>query len=251
MNPVQAVILGIIQGLTEWLPISSSGHLVITQKLLNITTTHSFDIAIHLGTLLVVIIYFWKDLVKILKALINWETKSYEFKLLKYITLTTIITGIFGIFFYDKITRAFYNLTLVSTLLVINGIFLIYVNKKKGPKKINTKSTIGIAIAQTLALLPGISRSGSTIGTGLLTGLKKEEAFKFSFLLSIPAIIGANLYIIPKENFIITSNVLIGIATSFIFGYIAIIWLKKWLLQNKLNYFGYYCILIGILLLIL
>lgn len=247
MNFLQAIILGIIQGLTEWLPVSSSGHLVIFQELLNMKASLAFDLAVHIGTLLVVFVYFWKDITRIVKAVGTWDFESEHFRLGIFIILASLVTGLFGWIFYDQVSAVFTSSLIVGILLVFNGLFLIYINKKEGWAKVGWLNSLIIGFGQAIAILPGISRSGATIGAALMSDVKRDEAFRFSFLLSIPAVIGANLYSFRVSDFAFDVNVLAGILAAFLAGYIALLWLKSWLRKSRLKYFGYYCIIVGLL----
>ena len=247
MNILDILILGIVQGLTEWLPISSSGHLVLFHSFLGIQPNIAFDLALHLGTLLAVFFFFWKDLWKMLLALLRWKTKHYHFKLTGYVFVASLITGIFGLLFYDSVQPFFGNVAAVAVFLMVNGIFLIFVNRFLGRHPVGLLSSFAVGLGQVVSLLPGISRSGTTTGIGILVGIKREEAFRFSFLLSIPAIIGANLYSLQKEAFVFSSLTFVGILVACVTGLLALQWLQRWLRQSKLHYFGWYCIGIGIL----
>ncbi len=250
MNILDIIFLGIVQGLTEWLPVSSSGHLVIFHEFLNLEPSIALDLALHLGTLLAVIIFFWRDLTKMLFSLLQWKTKDYHFKMIWYVLAASLITGIFGFLFYDAVQPFFGNVAAVAAFLMINGIFLLFVNKFEGKQQVGILNSIAVGIGQVISLLPGISRSGTTTGVGILAGMKKEEAFRFSFLLSIPAIVGANLYTMQKEAFEFSPDVLIGIVIACITGLLALRWFKKWLKESKLNYFGWYCIVLGLIVLL-
>ncbi|MDO8628155.1 MAG: undecaprenyl-diphosphate phosphatase [Nanoarchaeota archaeon] len=240
------IILAIIQGLTEWLPISSSGHLALAEYFLGMKTDIAYDLALHLGTLLAVLIYFRKELWNMTKVLFTWKTNDEQFQLIGKLALASIITGIFGYLFYDIIATSFYNLTIIGLLFIINGIYLVYTARYQGNKKTTWKHAAIIGTAQLFSLFSSISRSGATIGTALLLGIKKEEAFKFSFLLSIPAILGANIYMLNNETISWNPINILGIIIAAIVGYLALIWCKKWLLNNKFTYFGWYTIILGI-----
>ena len=266
------LILGITQGLTEFLPISSSGHLVIIPDFLKkigfsiSNPSVAFDVVLHFGTLVAVIIYMWKEVYSLIigfKKLvlrcigkIKGEFQTEE-KLIFLLIVGSIPTGLMGIFLKDWFEEKFQNINAVGISLIITAIILVIGNIwGKGVKKevSYTKSFI-IGIAQGCAIMPGISRSGITIVTGLLCGLEKEQAAKFSFLLSIPAIFGAGLIKI-KDIFNETMmsfdllNFLIGFIVSIICGYIAIRFLLKILTKGKLYYFAIYCFILGIIVFI-
>ena len=274
MHLIQAVLMGIVQGLSEFLPISSSAHLVFTSNLYkvinNIETTHQqtgqevfTDIMLHLGTLIAVLIYFRKDIWVIIKALLNGfrnKNYSYEFKLGIYIIIGTFISVIVA-FPLSKIAEKLVFLPqVVGILLFFTGILLItseYISKKIINKNnITLKNSILMAIAQGLAALPGFSRSGLTIATGLLSGMERTIAAKYSFLLSIPIILGASMvypFIELNLNEILTYNwvaIIIGTLVSGIVGYLCIKYFMKFLSRFSLTIFGYYCTIIGILAII-
>src|SRR3989344_1812354 len=239
------LLLAIIQGLTEWLPISSSGHLALAEQFLGMKTNIAYDLALHLGTLLAVFIYFRKELWDMLQALITWNTKDKNFTLIGKLALASIITGIFGYYGYNYFTPSFNNLIIIGLLFIINGIYLVFTARHNGKETTTWFYAAIIGFAQIFSLFSSISRSGATIGTALLLGIKKEEAFTFSFLLSIPAIIGANIYTLSKETITWNTMSIAGILVAAIVGYVALIWCKKWLVNNKFTYFGWYTIILG------
>lgn len=248
----QSILLGIIQGITEWLPVSSSGHLVLAEKFLGIDVPVAFDIWLHLATLLVIFLFFWQDIKKISKAVLKGQTKTAEFKTAIYIITATIATAIIVFPFKDLFERAFSNLPAVATGFLATGMVLLFSGRRQGNKKINSNSAILIGIAQGLAFLPGISRSGSTISTALLLKTEKQEAFKFSFLIAMPAILGASILKIPElaESSIPFQSLAAGFIAAFSVSLISLAALRRIMLKNKLHYFAYYCFIIAALTLI-
>jgi undecaprenyl-diphosphatase len=244
MNVFQAGFLGIIQGLTEFLPVSSSGHLVILQSLIPGFSQPGvlFDVYLHFGSLLAVLLYYYKRILKL------------DFNYLKIIVLASIPAAILGFLLKDSIDAIFQSTKLVGVALIVTGVMNLKTdNNKEGDEKINIKNGLFIGLFQAFAILPGISRSGSTIFAGTLSGLKKEKAAEFSFLLSVPVILGANILEIFKnrsEN-LINLNYIVGIICSFIFGFICLKILLNILNKGKFKYFGYYCILLGLISLLL
>jgi undecaprenyl-diphosphatase len=244
MNVFQAGFLGIIQGFTEFLPVSSSGHLVILQSLIPGFSQPGvlFDVYLHFGSLLAVLLFYYK---KILKLEINY---------LIIIVLASIPAAILGFILKDYIDVIFQSTKLVGIALIMTGVMNLKTdtNKELG-REINRKSGFTIGLFQAFAILPGISRSGSTIFAGTMSGLKKEKAAEFSFLLSVPAIMGANILEIFKNRSesLINLNYIVGIICSFIFGFICIKIMLNILIKGKFKYFGYYCILLGLLSLFL
>lgn len=266
MQTLQAVITGAMQGLSEFLPISSSAHIVFSNELYELITKTAFitskeeeiffDIMVHLATLFAVLIYFFNDLKAILKDFfVSIKEKDYKnknFLLTNYILLSTVITGIIGLIFKEKVEYFVQNPKYICFFLFITGLILLFSEKMyKGNKEINLKSSILIAIAQGLAIFPGFSRSGLTISTGLFLGLNRVEAARFSFLMSIPVILLASM-IYPLMsldfNLITTFNlkaIAIGFLVSFVVGYLCIKYFMKLLGKLTLKSFAYYCLVIS------
>ena len=264
MQTVQAVITGAIQGLSEFLPISSSAHIVFSHELYGLLTGAPisqeinqeeifFDILVHLATLFAVIIYFFKDLKNIFteffKSVKEKNYNSENTKLVGYIALSVIITGIIGLILKEKVEFLTANPQIVCFLLMGTGFILLFSEKMyKGDKQLSLKTAIWVSIAQGLAVFPGFSRSGLTISTALLCGMKRVEAARFSFLMSIPVILLASLvYPLMELNFnqILTFNLkalLIGSFTAFVVGYLCIKYFMKLLGKLSLRSFGYYCL---------
>lgn len=250
-----------VQGLTEFLPISSSGHLVFFQFLFGLEKSQLFfDVMLHLGTLFAVLIYLRTDISKIVQGvlltLMGKEKGNPNWKLFLLIILATIPTGLIGIIFRDWFETLFFKPRVVGIMLLITGLvlWLTHYTKKTGKtiKKMGWMDSILIGMAQGLAIIPGISRSGATISTGLFCGLEREFSGKFSFLLSIPAVLGATLLEFRKVES--SSEVwigLVGMATAFCVGLVALKFLMKIIRKGKLFIFSYYCWGMGILMIIL
>ncbi len=252
MNLIHAIILGIVQGITEWFPISSSGHLVILEQIFKIKDNVMFDVFLHLGSLLVILLVFYKDIIKILKAFFKFDFKSRDGKFALYIILGSIATGLIGYFFKDLFMSFFNNLKVISIALLVTGGLLFLTQIKKRSRKLDFFGSILVGCAQGFALIPGISRSGATISTGLLSGVNRKEIAKFSFLLFIPAIIGALLFT-DFNAAQLSSNwllILIGSLCSVIVGYFSLKLLLKIIYNRKFHYFAYYCFVVGFILLI-
>lgn len=272
MNFIQAILMGIVQGLSEFLPISSSAHLVFTSNFYKVfkgieIAQHSneevfFDIMVHLGTLIAVIIFFRKDIMNILKAM--WtalRTKDWsgkEAKLGLYIIAGTIITVALALPINEVAEKLVYTPNVVGILLFITGFTLLYsefVSKHVPAKKENVdlKTSILIGLAQGLAALPGFSRSGWTIATGLFCGLDRTTAARYSFLLSIPIILGASM-VYPLVKIDIHealqynwTAIIAGTVVSGLIGYLCIKYFMKFISKFSLAVFGYYCIIAGII----
>ena len=270
MHLAQSAIMGVIQGLSEFLPISSSGHLVITSNLYKVFNKMSIveesnqeiflDIMLHFGTLIAVIIFFRKDIYKIIKAVFNGvknrDYSSIDCKIGLYIILGTTITTIIALFLNNIAADLVFKPAIVGILLFITGIILLFSENFskniKEKKEISLKNSIYIALAQGLAALPGFSRSGLTIATGLFLGNDRTTAARYSFLLSIPIIIGASMvypFVKIDLNEAISFNwtaIVLGTIISTVVGYICIKYFMKFLSKFSLAIFGYYCIFMGI-----
>lgn len=248
MNIIQAIVLGFLQGFTEFMPISSSGHLVIGQKLFAINKPPVlFDILVHVGTLSAIILYFNKQILGFFRKINN----------IKLIVIGTLPAVFVGLFLNQYIEEIFNSLLGVGFCLIITSIFLFSVKfiKKtdKDFNKLNWPDAFMIGLFQALAILPGISRSGSTTVAGLWRSLTKKTAFVFSFYLAIPAILGAltlHLNELLNHNGEL-KNGLIGFTTAAISGLLALKIFEKAVLKGKLFYFGVYCFLLGSTILIL
>lgn len=243
---IKYILLGIIQGLTEFFPVSSSGHLVIMQKILGITADGlAISIVLHLGTTLALIIFFFKDILASLRSI----------KFITLVIVVTLITGLIGVSGKDFFEGLFSSGAAVGIALICTGIILISTKKFMGAKResLNFKDALILGIAQGVAVIPGISRSGITISTLLFRKIERQTAFRFSFLASIPAILGATLLEARKIDFALKLNLgnfIVGFIFSLFSGLFSLLVLKLVLRRAKLYFFGYYCILIAILTLI-
>ena len=259
----EAILLGLVQGLTEFLPVSSSGHLVLTQHLLGLHHQNiTFEVFVHFGTLMAVVLVFKADIFKMtisvfgfFKNLSNpkyYFKENSDFKIATYIILASIPAAIVGLFFIDFLENIFSLPFWVSIMLLITGGILLATNltsTKHSSVKLPDAMVMGLA--QAFAIIPGISRSGSTICMAMFMGLNKNEAARFSFLLSLPVIFGATILKFfdlldqsPKfEQFF---PMLIGTFVAFISGYWAIRFLLNLIREGKISYFAYYCFAAGI-----
>jgi undecaprenyl-diphosphatase len=254
MTIIQAVISGIVQGITEFFPISSSGHLVILHNVFGLKQEMlAFDVFLHFGTILSVVIFFRKDIARMFHK---------DVKLLKFILIASIPTFIIGMIFKDTVENLFsmplvVGFTLITTglFLLLASIFAIYWKIAGRSRPLGIKNSIVIGIAQGVSILPGISRSGATIGTALIAGLNEAEALKFSFLLSIPAVLGANMLKVRQiyGNLVSGDTVafLAGSVAAAVTGFLVIKALFSILRRNLFFLFGIYCILIGAAVVIL
>jgi len=274
LSILEAIILGIVQGLTEFLPISSTGHLTLAGKLMNLISEEhpeqwtTFIAVIQLGTMLAVLVYFWKDLINILKDFVHdnvgkpvkYSEQKINSKLGWLIIIGTIPVVIIGLAFKDAIEGALTkNLYVIAASLIILALILALAEKiakfRKDVKDITFFDSIIIGLAQALSLIPGSSRSGTTITAGLFVGLKREAAARFSFLLSVPAVLASGaLQLYEALKFIDQSmavNIIIATVVSGISGYLAIDFLLKFLKKNTTFIFVFYRIALGIFILIL
>ena len=272
MELLQIIFMGIVQGLSEFLPISSSAHLVFTSnfyKVFNDMPIHQqsnqevfVDIMLHLGTLIAVLIFFRKEVMEILMALINGiKTKNYSehnCKLGLYIMLGTVITVLIAYPLNEVAEKLVYSPVIVGILLFITG-FILYFSEKYSDKvqnklsEMNFKTSILMAIAQGIAALPGFSRSGWTIATGLFNKVDRVTAARYSFLLSIPIILGASM-VYPFVKIDMTElatynwvDIIIGTFVSGFVGYLCIKYFLKFLVKYSLKVFAYYCFVVGII----
>jgi undecaprenyl-diphosphatase len=249
LSYIDAIILGIIQGLTEFLPISSSGHLVLTQELLGVKQPGvSFELIMHLGTLLAVLVYFRSHLVALIRSLFDANMKQ-ERAMIMFIIIGTIPAVIVGLFFKGFFEEAFGSPAFTSAMLIVTGLILFSTKfVKLGNKKVSLVTAIIMGIGQALAILPGISRSGSTIATGMIFGVNPSKAAEFSFLLAIPAILGAVVLKISDIMAIdkaLLGQYAVGTIFSFAFGLAAVSMLLAVVKKGKLEYFAYYCVAVG------
>jgi undecaprenyl-diphosphatase len=257
MNSLIAILLGTVQGLTEFLPISSSGHLVFAESLLGTKASAAltFEVLLHLGTLLAVLIYFRKRISALILGLFPPYTpeKMPKLKYAGVIILATIPAAAIGVVFKDKVEAAFNSPNMVGIFLMITGIVLLSTHAiKKGAKTINSKNGLIIGMAQAVALLPGISRSGMTISAGLFQKVDPAQAAEFSFLLSLPAVFGAAVlksFQLMKTGLEVKEidHYLLGMLFAFGVGYLSITWLLKIIKKGQFFYFGIYCLAVGLL----
>lgn len=266
MNVLSAAILAVIQGLTEFLPVSSSGHLVLGEAILGadaFKNSIAFELVVHLGTFLAVLVVFWKDILNLIQVFATriikpaqWSTEfseNSEFKLSVLMIIAMLPAGIIGLLLRDQISELFSKPFMVSTALLVTGSMLLATKYfPRADKPIDLKKAILIGFAQALALLPGISRSGSTITMALALGIKQEQAARFSFIMVLPLIVAATgLEFIDLLEVGISSSeivvLIIGLLISFVVGIFSLKWLLQLLRSGKFHYFAWYCYSIAIL----
>jgi len=254
MEIINAIILGIIQGLTEFLPVSSSGHLEIAKAILGENKLGEesllMTVVLHFATALSTIIIFRKDILEILSGLLQFKNNDSFWFSLK-IVLSMIPAAFVGVFFNDEIEALFGGaLTLVGSMLLVTGLLLFLADKAKASaKKVGIKHAILIGISQAIAILPGISRSGATISTAVLLGIDKEKAARFSFLMVVPLIFGKMAKDILSGDIQYETTTFIPLLVGFIFAFLTGMFACKWMIKlvksSQLKYFAYYCFAIG------
>lgn len=257
MSIWQAVILGLVQGLGEFLPVSSSAHLVLVPWLFGWRDYGlTFDVALHLGTLVAVLIYFWKDWMRLISGAIKGSGNS-EGRLFWYLVLACVPGAVFGFLLEHKAETSFRSPVLVALMLIIMGVFLLWADAR-GAKRVSMNRMGGwrslvIGFSQALAIIPGVSRSGVTMTAGLFSGLTREAAARFSFLLSAPIILGAGLVKIPDllhQPGSIDLPFIVGIVVSALSGLVAIGFLLRYIETRDFRPFAWYRFALGFLVLV-
>lgn len=262
MQWTDSLILGITQGISEFLPISSSAHLIIAEKLLGLKleTLKSFDVALHVATLLAILIYFWKDVLGVLNAILSFITGKKNSndpytKLIPLLVIGTIPAVILGFTAGDALDATFRNTTSIAILLIVVGLFFVlaeWIYKKRVKKsEISVGNALVIGLAQAAALIPGVSRSGATISVGLTQGFARSEVARFSFLLGIPAMFGAGLLTfvdlspveVAEMDYV---SLGVGFVSAFVSGLLCVSLLMKFLKKYSLTVFAVYRILLGV-----
>jgi undecaprenyl-diphosphatase len=270
MDIFQGIIIGIVQGLTEFLPVSSSAHLVFIQHILGVESSLAFDTFLHLGTLIAVIWFFRYDIIKMISAWIlsiqdiirgrfkeGFYSDPYK-RLAWYVILATIPVGIVGLFFEDAVDSLFSGALYVPAFFLFVTGTILYLSQRMASGNVNMnniskKEALWMGLGQACAILPGLSRSGTTIAAGLTIGLDKEFAAKFSFILSIPAIFGAFIVQASDIGSALDANflpVIFGFIASIIAGYMAIKWMLDLIKNRSLDIFAFYCWIVGIVVFI-
>jgi len=253
MKLLETIFLGVIQGVTEWLPISSSGHLAAAQILLGLEEPLLFEVVLHVATLVVIFTYFRSDLLQMASAVLKLDFRSEHGRMIPLILLGSVPVALLGLLFYDYYLTLF-DFKVFGLCSAASGVFVTSSKIRRGGSgTVSAKAALLIGLAQALALLPGFSRSGLTISVALLAGVKREEAFRFSFLLSIPAVLGALLLTSIKGSVdaALIPPLLLGGITAVIVGYLSLSILRKLLMKGFFHLFGFYTIALGLLLLIL
>jgi undecaprenyl-diphosphatase len=263
MSYVDAIVLGLVQGITEFLPISSSGHLVLMREVLDVETVHALaiDASLHFATALAVLLYFREDIWRLILAVLGWVRGvvpvATDRILIFALVLGTIPTALAGVLFEDRIDAVFKSATAVAWILIASAVFFLFaehVYKRNSERKeLSVSKGVGIGLFQVLALLPGMSRSGATLGGGMLLGLTRENAARFSFLLSFPIILGVGIMklLSLSESIDFTRTewgaLGVGMLLSFVTGVLTIHYFLRYLRKHTLVPFAIYCAGLGML----
>lgn len=253
MTVIQGAIMGVVQGLTEFLPISSSGHLVLARELLHagIAEDVGFEVAVHAGTLIAVLIFFRAKIASILSE--SWHGEGEGRRWLLWLFAGTIPAGVIGLALKDNIAVLFNDITLVGVAWLFTAVLLFvserYSRQVTSAGDMGFLRAVAIGLAQAAALIPGVSRSGSTIGVGMLVGVRKRSAVDFAFILSLPSVGGATMLTIPdwlEGSVSFNAAHVAGGMTAFISGYFAIALMLRVVSGGKLSWFALYCAVIGV-----
>jgi undecaprenyl-diphosphatase len=265
MDYWQAIILGVVEGLTEFLPVSSTGHLTIAEKLLGLQVDDpaitAFTAVIQTGAIAAVVLYFWRDILRIAKAwtvgLVKPELRgTLDHRMGWYIIVGSIPIGVVGLLAKDLITGPLRSLWVVAVALILwSGVMLFAERRgrqKRSEKDLTLRDVVIIGVMQCVALVPGVSRSGATISTGLIVGLDRVTATRLSFFLSIPALVAAGLYELKDalSGDIGIGQTVVGTLVSFVVAYASIAWLLKFVAGNSIGKFVPYRVGLGVLLLV-
>ena len=258
MDTLQAIILGIVQGLTEFLPVSSSGHIQLANELLGTNldpeSNLTFSLTLHAATVLSTIVVLWAEIWKLIKGVFSRTFTEEQAYLLK-IVISMIPVGVVGLFFKDAIEAAFSSIAVVGVMLLVTSALLAFAYYAKPRQKdtISYRDAFIVGLAQAVAVLPGLSRSGSTIATGLLLGNKKQSVAQFSFLMVLPPILGNALLDIVKGDFgggVETLPLVAGFIAAFVTGCVACKWMIDIVKRGKLIWFAIYCGIVGVVALV-
>ena len=255
MSLFEAIVLGIVQGLTEFLPVSSSGHLELTKAILGDNSVPQesllMTVVLHAATALSTIVIFRKDIIELLSGLFQFKNNE-QFKYSLKIVISMVPAALVGILFEDEIEQLFGGqILLVGVMLLITGTLLFLADRAKNTSKsVSTSNAVLIGISQAIAILPGISRSGATISTSVLLGVDRQKAARFSFLMVVPLILGKMAKDLASGDLMAsqteTSLLVAGFIAAFIAGLIACQWMIGLVKKSQLKYFSYYCYVVGI-----
>lgn len=257
MTIFDSIILGVVEGITEFLPISSTGHLILTEKLLGLKSAPSYDVIIQLGAILAAVWFFKSKILKLIKN--SLETGIFKINILSIVIFSTFPALFFGAFFGSRIKKYLFNELTVSIMLIFVGIVIYLIESRKTYQKIfhlediNIKKGIAIGFYQCISMIPGTSRSAATILGGMLVNLNRETAVEFSFFLAIPTMLAATVHEIPEVLHTDLSflHLGIGFSVSFIIALVVIKWFIKFISNNNFKAFAIYRIILGLMILII
>lgn len=254
MSLVKAVLLGIVQGLTEFLPVSSSGHLVLGKHLLGVHTAGAgFEVFVHLGTLLAIVVHYRKDLLEMAASVLRIR-RDEHLRMFLLILLASIPAAVVGLLFEDRLEALFGEPAWAAGFLLLTGTVLILTRfAPSGERSVGPVSGFLIGVAQAVAIIPGVSRSGATISAGIFLKVGREKAARFSFLLVVPALLGAALLTLRKEPPApgMMTAYAVGAVAAFVSGYLALRWLLAAVAKGRFDLFGWYCLAVGAAALVL
>ncbi len=257
MDLLNSVFLGIVEGLTEFLPVSSTGHLILFGDVLgfNTNTSKVFDVVIQLGAILAIVVLYWKVLISVL---LNWRMQQAQ-HFIRNVLLAFLPAAILGAFAHDAIKQYLFNSWTVAMALVVGGVAILLIERNKplatisGTEQLSVRTSLLIGLFQCLAMVPGVSRSGATIMGALLCGVERKAAAEFSFFLAIPTMFAATLYDLYKARHDLStdgmSQIAVGFVVSFIVALIVVRWLVKFIQTHGFQVFAYYRIAVGLLIL--
>ena len=261
MDALQAIVLGIVQGLTEFLPISSTGHLRVVSSFAGWEDPGAaFTAVTQLGTMAAVLVYFRNDLWRLamtfLRGLRDPSARDHDYKLAWYIILGTIPIGFFGFVFKDAIENGARDLYVIGTALILFSFVMLAAERmatqRRDVDQLNARDGVFIGFAQAIALIPGVSRSGATISAGLFRGLNRTAAARYSFLLSVPAVVISGLFELRKigdHDGAAAGPTIIATLLAFVVGYLSIAWLLRFLVRHPISVFAAYRIILGVIVL--
>lgn len=238
MDLIQALLLGALQGVTEWLPVSSSGHLVLAQEFFGVSASVFFDVVLHLGTLAAVVLFFRRQIIDLFLR---------ERRMLVLLVWASIPAALAGFLLRDFFASLFSNVLAVGIAFVFTGCLLYATKHTSGNNGLNARNSLLIGLLQAVSIIPGVSRSGATISAGLLAGVERKKAATFSFLLSIPVVLGAAAFEAWK-GLVLEPNltpVFAGVVAAFVVGFASIGWLLKLIEKREFYVFAFYCWALG------
>ncbi|MGN6599716.1 MAG: undecaprenyl-diphosphate phosphatase [Actinomycetes bacterium] len=265
MSIVQSLVLGLVEGLTEFLPVSSTGHLTLVEKLLDLPIDDkgvtAYTAIIQMGAIAAVVVYFWRDIWRLARAWVSGlrhpdERGSFDFRFAWFVIWGTIPIGLVGFLAKDLISGSLRSLWVVAAALILWSPVMVFAERRgahdRGEREVTIVDALVVGLVQCLALIPGVSRSGATISAGLLRGLDRVAATRLSFFLSIPALVAAGLYEL-KDAFaagVPLGSMLVGIVVSFVVAYASVAWLLRFVSHHSISAFVPYRVLLGVVILV-